>query len=954
MEAELKVNKTVSAASISEMRSLIQQAFDRLPDKNVDAARENESNKRLVDMYLDLAAKEPNSQQAVGQAISQAANFARSAKIETIQGSISATPASGNAPLVTSFSAQNVIDPSGTIPTNQDYIWWIRENGGKRRELGRGPSLTHEFTQEGTYTVNLDVTSASRNSKGRVDVLPLSTSVNVQVLPKLGEITLLINGINVSNMNEIKITPAIASQGLIFDATASRAIGNGRILETKWEFDNGNSRTYKSAPGVERQIFATAGTYNVKLSFTTNDGKNFSKDITLRIIDPAATIKATKTTANAGETLSFSAETFFGNVKNVEYVWMVQSNDTGKRETQSGNGTGFSYTFDKIGSYTVTLMAKSPNGDRDEDSKTITVESREPVATLDSPKQINSEKPNTFIFDASRSFDPDTNTRQGLTYTWRINGELVTLDEIDGTNADQKGSKGSLTFDSIGENTISVTVSNQYGKIATAEQKFSVTSVLSGNMLITPQVTQVGKSVTFIAQAKNAQFYTWNMGDGSPQKAGNARTIQHTFERTGVYNVSLILQGADNTTTTIGRKVYVTDMDSPFAVIDFSNASNSVIQQAGVCDGKDAYILKRGESTQINGGKSINVDGSNSNLDYTWQVMGKPSTLANLSENFKDLGCFPISLTVKSKTNGASHTTVEYIKLENQLPTLTNISTTLDASKQDSQKVIVKARANGVSDPDGVITSYIWYYTTASDEEPQGLQITQKPEMTFVLPNITEKYYFGVIIEDNDGSRVDSKEILSSNAPLIIDNENSNVHLPLITLTANNKIVKIGQPVNISAQVKTILGTDVTSKAQYSWDFDGDGRIDERSSTSSISHTFQKAGEYKVRVRVTNNGVSNTKTINIIVRNELKAGVQGYRLPNDQLYLLNTSVGVYDKAQWKIGEHSYTTLDNITLDFDSVPTADEKGSIGTLKVWSNDTENSSTDIILRDIQFVEQ
>lgn len=582
MEAELKVQKKVSTSTISNMKSLISQAFDRLPDKNPEAARQNESNKRLVEMYLDLAAKEPDSQQAVGTAISQAVAFAQNAKIETIQGSISATPTSGNAPLVTSFSAQNVIDPSGAIPPSSNYIWWIRENGGVRRELGRGPSLTQEFTNEGTYTVHLDVVSGSRNSKGRTDVLPLSTSTTIQVQPKLGEITLLINGINVSNMNEIKITPAIANQGLIFDATASRAIGNGRILETKWDFGNGNTRTYKSAPGVERQVFATSGEFSVKLAFTTNDGKNFSKDITLRIVDPAATIKTTKTTAHAGETLSFSAETFFGNVKNVEYIWTVQNNETGKRDTQSAekNGSGFSYTFKEIGSYTITLTAKSPNGDIDTDSKTITVESRDPIATLDAPKQLNAEKPNTFIFDASRSYDPDTNTRQGLTYTWRLNGELVTLDELDGTNADDRGSRGTLTFDTLGENTISVTVANAHGKIATAEQKFKVTSVLSGNLIITPQVTQVGKEITFIAQSKNAQFYTWNLGDGSPQKSGSDKTVQHKYNKTGVYNVALTLQGADsNDTTTINRKVYVTDMDNPFAIIDFSNTSNSIIQE---------------------------------------------------------------------------------------------------------------------------------------------------------------------------------------------------------------------------------------------------------------------------------------------------------------------------------------------------------------------------------------
>jgi hypothetical protein len=71
----------------------------------------------------------------------------------------------------------------------------------------------------------------------------------------------------------------------------------------------------------------------------------------------------------------------------------------------------------------------------------------------------------------------------------------------------------------------------------------------------------------------------------------------------------------------------------------------------------------------------------------------------------------------------------------------------------------VKVKANGAIDPDGVITSYIWYFKTESDPEPQNIQITQKDEITFVLPNVTEKYYFGVIIEDNDGAKVDSTEL---------------------------------------------------------------------------------------------------------------------------------------------------------------------------------------------------
>lgn len=565
------------------------------------------------------------------------------------------------------------------------------------------------------------------------------------------------------------------------------------------------------------------------------------------------------------------------------------------------------------------MRTQSPNGSEDTDTKILNIESRNPVASLNFPTQISSEKPNTFVFNAEKSHDPDSNSRQDLQYTWRINGEKIELN-----NPSPSGDKGTYTFDATGEYTASVTVVNKYGKIAEAEQKFSVSSTLAGELSIQPQVTQVGKKVTFTAESQNAKFFSWNFGDGTPVEQGNKKSITHTFQRTGSYDIVLELRDNSDNSTTIRRRVYVSDMDSPFAMIDVSNSSNSAILEPGLCYGEEAYVLKRGEYSTFYGGNSINVDGGTSNLEYTWRYMGKVSTLPSINETFTDLGCFPVELTVRSKTNGATATSKIYIQLKNQAPELTNISATVDANKKDSQKVIVKTTANGATDKDGVITSYIWYYTTESDNEPQNIQITQNPNMTFILPNITEKYYFGVILEDNDGARVNSKDLLQGQTPLLLDNANGNIHMPLISLKAPNKAVKVGESVTFSAQARTIMGNDVTSKSQYAWDFDGDGKIDEKTTTSSISHVYNRAGNYTMKVRVTNNGVSNTKYQTISVRNELKASTQAYLLPNDKLYILNTSQGVFDKATWTIGDKSYENLDSLVLDLNDVPVADEK------------------------------
>lgn len=102
----------------------------------------------------------------------------------------------------------------------------------------------------------LDVVTDSRNSKQKVDVLPLTISQDIEVRPRLGNVILLVNGVNVSNIDQLKINPAIGKIGVLFDATASRAVSNGVIAKTEWDFANGNTAKYDGPPIVERQIFA--------------------------------------------------------------------------------------------------------------------------------------------------------------------------------------------------------------------------------------------------------------------------------------------------------------------------------------------------------------------------------------------------------------------------------------------------------------------------------------------------------------------------------------------------------------------------------------------------------------------------------------------------------------------------------------------------------------------------
>lgn len=216
--------------------------------------------------------------------------------------------------------------------------------------------------------------------------------------------------------------------GIVFDATASRAISNGTITKTKWDFGNGNVMEFNGSPVVERQIFANEGEYKVTLEMQTNEGASFKKDIQIIVRDPAAVIQSDRDIGHIGEDFSMSALSYFTNNPNVVYSWkVIPVNGDGSKPLTTKEGTAFSHKFTKVGDYIVTLTSRSPNGNTDQDSKTITIESREPTVNLETPVSLSREKPNTFVFDASRSFDSDTNTLKDLSYTWSIDGSTVEL-----------------------------------------------------------------------------------------------------------------------------------------------------------------------------------------------------------------------------------------------------------------------------------------------------------------------------------------------------------------------------------------------------------------------------------------------------------------------------------------------------------------------------------------------
>jgi hypothetical protein len=344
--------------------------MDTFPDSSDFIFNTNIANALIT--AIEVVQKTPDSDTAITNLAKSLNDYLTKVKISRIKGKITASPETGNAPLVTTLRASEVVDPSGVTIPSANYIWWIRTSDGKMNILKTGPSISYTFPEERTYTVFLNILSASRNKNGKTDVLPFDSSVNINVLPKLGNISLAINGIYVSNLDKIKFTPAQGRQGLLIDATASTPAAGTKFISTRFDFGNGNIAQYNNSPSLDRQIYSNEGNYKLRMEAITNENQKIIKDLDIEIRDPISSIKTDKLTGYPRDEFHFRASSFSAPL-NLGYSWQITELDT-EKSLFTSTLQNISYKFPRTGKYAIKLKTLSSNGKDDFDTIVITIE----------------------------------------------------------------------------------------------------------------------------------------------------------------------------------------------------------------------------------------------------------------------------------------------------------------------------------------------------------------------------------------------------------------------------------------------------------------------------------------------------------------------------------------------------------------------------------------------------
>ena len=224
-------------------------------------------------------------------------------------------------------------------------------------------------------------------------------------------------------------------------------------------------------------------------------------------------------------------------------------------------------------------------------------------------------------------------------------------------------------------------------------------------------------------------------------------------------------------------------------------------------------------------------------------------------------------------------------------------SLSMNVVNLETDPVVVNLSAVWAKDLDGWIQTYLWYYYTDTDPEPQDFRWTKLPNTIFVLPKITWNYYFVVVMKDNNEERISSEEINSSKYYITLAWDNLNT--PIINLKVNNSSVAIWDEIAFTSDVENILGQNISNKVTYSRDFDWDWFYDKEWITWNIVHKYNKPGEFHAKLKVKNKWLSNVKTVTINVSNKLNADFDYVSIWN-KIIFLNKSTWDYDKIKWDL------------------------------------------------------
>lgn len=367
----------------------------------------------------------------------------------------------------------------------------------------------------------------------------------------------------------------------------------------------------------------------------------------------------------------------------VQYTW-----DFGDGATETS--VTVSHTYQRTGTYDVTLTVTDDIGDSDTAITTATVGTgnRPPSAAPQGP--YTSAPGVEIAFDGSGSSDPDGSI---VSYAWDF-----------GDGANSTGATTSHAYNVQGTYNLSLTVTDDSGA---ADSASTTVTIDPANQAPTanaggPYNASSDEALVFDGTGSSdpdgsISSYAWDFGDGS---TGSGATPNHVYAAAGSYNVSLTvtddggLSHSDTTSVTVGE----------------------VTRQPPVADANGPYSGTIGLLVSFDSNGSSAANGSI--VTYTWDFGdGASARGPNLGHTYDTAGTYNVTLTV-TDSDGAMDSDSATVTIGSG-----NLSPVANAGGPYTGTVgsDIQFEGSGSSDPDGSIDAYYWEFgdgATAMEANP--------------------------------------------------------------------------------------------------------------------------------------------------------------------------------------------------------------------------------------------
>lgn len=795
--------------------------------------------------------------------------------VEFVQVSLTATPVEGNAPLLVNFNILGTEDPSGNTVEDTQIQWDLDGDGTfDESDIGEdlgADSISYIFDEAGTYRVKVRVLSSE------ADIAAGVSTVSVKVAPAKSLIVIKATvGSNPEqtiadfsknpavNNSKFKVTASEASSasGIEFDATATTDGEGNTSGISYYEWDFGDSETIGGnleEAGKLTHFYSKQGVYNVSLTVTDQDGVKDSKYFQLYVATPAARIQTSPESGVSGTTFTLDGSSSTADVGGISsYQWALTHEDGTTVSLTQSSGSNIQVALTDPGIYDVSLSVADASNKSDNATAFLVVESQAPVVTYKYTIE-NENQPSVVTFDARDSYDPDA--RDTLTYSWDFGG----FEDEDYTilEATDDLSEVKVQFLKTGSYTVVLTGKDQHAepiqKTDTATATIDIDSILDVELTVNGDearhLSDAGEvDVEFTGQTEFGSAFQIEYGDGETDFTDNLTNgksiFTHTYKQAGVYYVELTTydDSEDEQSNSDTARVYIGAGNAPIAVIGLG--TNGTDMGTG-----PIYLGSIKTTFTFTADNSVNVDGTNDNLTYSWNFAdGKTASTSTVTHKFEEQAIYEVTLTVKDKSDPAiTDQTSVSISIEGILPEIHSISVVPETSTEPTTPLKVNVSVSASDEDDGDI-DYIkgWYYDLDNSADQLGTVISESGSFTLTINTNGEEgeaKEYGFAAEVTSGADTVSSfdELDPSDVPTlaVINGPNDT---PVAVFTVDRPSVYVGDEVIFTSSSYDPDGPEIV---KFWWDVEGDGfRDNEVTESSSYTYTYSQVHPDGIEVRL--------------------------------------------------------------------------------------------------------